>query len=283
MNKLLSIAFVIFFAYRLHSKCANCENVFGKFLNFTRNNITQPVINKFFTNNKKNGTVSKFPPVIEFLAQKVQSQFSNFVYEDLSRPPAWDTPVYTLAPNDPLFQELYGNSTNTTLSDSNDNNSESEVLEEDSDNEGSSSPLLFEIITDQEETSTKRNPFKEDDIFEGTITSVPLLFEIINKEEEELPTDTNTSKEDEEGVEDLELEEEITTERLEDKLELEQETTSTTLLFEIIDKEEDVPSESEIKPNKEDISNTIYNTVIHADTHYETIIILGKHILKNRD
>lgn len=39
-------------------------------------------------------TVSRFPPVLEFLLQMVQRYFSNYVYEDLSRPPAWDSPNY---------------------------------------------------------------------------------------------------------------------------------------------------------------------------------------------
>ncbi|XP_031345469.1 uncharacterized protein LOC116172397 [Photinus pyralis] len=40
-------------------------------------------------------SVSKFPPVLEFVVQQIQSYFSNYVYEDLSRPATWDTQVYT--------------------------------------------------------------------------------------------------------------------------------------------------------------------------------------------
>ncbi|KAF5299373.1 hypothetical protein FQR65_LT09414 [Abscondita terminalis] len=49
-------------------------------------------------------TVSKFPPVLEFILQKIQTQFSNYVYEDLSRPATWDKPVYTV--NKPIAEEL---------------------------------------------------------------------------------------------------------------------------------------------------------------------------------
>lgn len=45
-------------------------------------------------------TVSKFPPIIELIVQRIQTYYSNYVYEDLSRPPTWDKPVYTLSPSD---------------------------------------------------------------------------------------------------------------------------------------------------------------------------------------
>lgn len=35
--------------------------------------------------------VQKFPPIIEHFVQLIQKYFSNYVYEDLSRPPAWDS------------------------------------------------------------------------------------------------------------------------------------------------------------------------------------------------
>lgn len=42
--------------------------------------------------NRNNGTtISKFPPVLEYLLQRVQSMNSNYVYEDLSRPPTYDS------------------------------------------------------------------------------------------------------------------------------------------------------------------------------------------------
>lgn len=43
-------------------------------------------------------STSKFPPFIEFFVQRIQTQFSNYVYEDLSRPQTYDKPVYTLSP-----------------------------------------------------------------------------------------------------------------------------------------------------------------------------------------
>lgn len=38
--------------------------------------------------------VSRFPPVLEFFVQMIQKYFSNYVYEDLSRPPTWDSPNF---------------------------------------------------------------------------------------------------------------------------------------------------------------------------------------------
>lgn len=51
-------------------------------------------------------SVSKFPPIVEFLVHRIQSHFSTYVHEDLSRPPAWDKPVYTLSPVDQQFFNL---------------------------------------------------------------------------------------------------------------------------------------------------------------------------------
>ncbi|KAL1491269.1 hypothetical protein ABEB36_011889 [Hypothenemus hampei] len=45
-------------------------------------------------------SVNKFPPVVEFLVQRIQASQSNYVYEDLSRPPTYDRPQYTLSPNE---------------------------------------------------------------------------------------------------------------------------------------------------------------------------------------
>lgn len=57
-----------------------------------------PIIDKLF--NRPQDSVSQFPPIVEFLVQKIQSQYSNYVHEDLSRPPTWDKPVFTLTPED---------------------------------------------------------------------------------------------------------------------------------------------------------------------------------------
>lgn len=144
------------------------------------------MINKLFLNNNRNGTVSKFPPVIEFLAQRVQSQFSNYVHEDLSRPPAWDSPVYTLAPDDPLHEELNQNTYNAV--DSNDDNA--------TDLEATTLYLLFEIINNKSEVGLefaanrpeylpdKNDYVEEPEDEEGT--PAPLLFEIINKNGNEI-------------------------------------------------------------------------------------------------
>jgi hypothetical protein len=57
---------------------------------------------KQFWNSNDNGTVSKFPPIIEYFVQRIQSQNSNYIHEDLSRPPTWEKPVYTLSPSEQL-------------------------------------------------------------------------------------------------------------------------------------------------------------------------------------
>lgn len=69
-----------------------------------------PNLKLFFGNQP---STSKFPPIIEFFVQRIQTQFSNYVYEDLSRPPTYDKPVYTLSPaeaataTDPLPTSSY--------------------------------------------------------------------------------------------------------------------------------------------------------------------------------
>ncbi|EFA04493.2 hypothetical protein TcasGA2_TC014799 [Tribolium castaneum] len=72
-----------------------------------RHRVTQPrpsvvmsAIRLFWGPN--NGTVSKFPPIIEYFVQRIQSQNSNYVHEDLSRPPTWEKPIYTLSPSEQL-------------------------------------------------------------------------------------------------------------------------------------------------------------------------------------
>lgn len=70
-------------------------------------NIGKNSSNKIFNSAQ---TVSKFPPVVEFLVQKIQASQSNYVYEDLSRPPTYDKPVFTLSPED---QVAFGLATST--------------------------------------------------------------------------------------------------------------------------------------------------------------------------
>lgn len=49
---------------------------------------------------KLQGLRAQFPPVLEFILQKIQRYFSVYVYEDLSRPPVWDhPPIYEPFPN----------------------------------------------------------------------------------------------------------------------------------------------------------------------------------------
>ncbi|KAK9870513.1 hypothetical protein WA026_008070 [Henosepilachna vigintioctopunctata] len=70
-------------------------------------------IKQFFQNGSPATTVNKLPPVLEFILQRIQSANSNFVHEDLSRPPTWEKPVYTLSPAEEEF--FYGTSPSTPL------------------------------------------------------------------------------------------------------------------------------------------------------------------------
>lgn len=45
-------------------------------------------------------STSKFPPIIELFVQRLQTQFSTYVFEDLSRPATYEKPVYTLSPEE---------------------------------------------------------------------------------------------------------------------------------------------------------------------------------------
>lgn len=97
------------------------------------------IINILF-NRPAQPSVSQFPPVLEFIVQKVQSQFSNYVYEDLSRPPVWNKPVYTLSPEDQVQFASVTDSTNTTTV------KEDRFDYVDTDN---TTEIFFEIIVDQ--------------------------------------------------------------------------------------------------------------------------------------
>lgn len=55
---------------------------------------TRGLINKLFLPTQV--TVSKLPPVLEYVLQRIQTINSNYVHEDLSRPPTWNRPIYTL-------------------------------------------------------------------------------------------------------------------------------------------------------------------------------------------
>lgn len=60
-------------------------------LNLFKPNVNSPVILKIWGA----GTESKFPPLIEILVQRIQSMFSTYIYEDLSRPAIVKDPVST--------------------------------------------------------------------------------------------------------------------------------------------------------------------------------------------
>lgn len=247
MSKVRSnVFFAIVFLYCFNSKCISCENVFGKLLNFAKNNVTKPVINKLFLNIYQNGTVSKFPPIVEFLAQKVQSQFSNFVYEDLSRPPAWDRPIYTLAPDDPLLQELHGN---FTINDS------------------------HVIVINGTNVLATENSHQEDTLGDD-IKPEPLLFEIINDNENITINENLIERETASNSEDEDFDDDN------DETEI---STPVNLLFEIIHRKSNIstlPNEN----IEEELSNIISvtngsldysNNVLHGHTQYQTIIIVS--------
>lgn len=59
--------------------------------------------------------MTRLPPILEFLLQRVQSYFSVYIYEDLSRPPTWDSPSQQLVQSigemskpeeDPIYSNL---------------------------------------------------------------------------------------------------------------------------------------------------------------------------------
>ncbi|KAF7271376.1 hypothetical protein GWI33_015731 [Rhynchophorus ferrugineus] len=105
-------------------------------------------------------TYHRFPPVIEYFVQKIQSAHSSYVHEDLSRPPTYDRPVYTLSPADQVFFGLAENTTPSTTTE-----------------------RLFEIIGSSEETQdslTITNGSLDTD-YEETMPMSDNLFQIIKK------------------------------------------------------------------------------------------------------
>lgn len=126
-------------------------------------------INKLF-NQPTEDSVSKFPPVIEFFVQKIQSQYSNYVYEDLSRPAAWNKPVYTLSPEDQAFFSLSPSTTpNATFNEGN-------FEYDDTDN---STEIFFEIIVNTTENNNKL--FSQN--IENLDKTTERVFETINTSE----------------------------------------------------------------------------------------------------
>lgn len=129
------------------------------------------LINKLF-NRPAQESVSKFPPVVEFIVQKIQSQYSNYVHEDLSRPPTWNKPVYTLSPQDQLFFSAASTTPNTSTVREDD----FEYIDTDNTTE-----IFFEIIANND---------KNDLISQNSISkpinpdkTTEKLFEIINTTE----------------------------------------------------------------------------------------------------
>ncbi|CAH0558232.1 unnamed protein product [Brassicogethes aeneus] len=126
--------------------------------------------------------VSKFPPIIEYFAQKIQAQFSNYVHEDLSRPPTWDKPTYTLSAADQLF--FYPPETTTMkLSTTTANNVEKD--EEYVEVEDVGSYIIKNNSTDEMESpNNQTNVFgdledEDEDAKNTTSTSTEKYFEVV--------------------------------------------------------------------------------------------------------
>lgn len=84
---------------RCNDSNVNCSNGNDSNNNVTGNSLLYKYKNvlvilngyKFIFNRNNGTTVSKFPPILEYLLQKIQSMNSNYIYEDLSRPPTYDS------------------------------------------------------------------------------------------------------------------------------------------------------------------------------------------------
>lgn len=92
---------------------ASFSVLFALFLSEISGQIPRPpIFDKLF--NSPEGSVSQFPPIIEFFVQKIQSQYSNYIHEDLSRPQTWNKPTYSLSPED---QAVFSSNNNSTFND----------------------------------------------------------------------------------------------------------------------------------------------------------------------
>lgn len=131
-------------------------------------------INKLF-NRPSEENVSQFPPVIEFFVQKIQSQYSNYVYEDLSRPPVWNKPVYTLSPED---QALLSSPSSTTGSVAILNENNFEYVDADN-----STELFFELIINKNEHENKTSTQNTEGIPESLDETTENLFETVKTSE----------------------------------------------------------------------------------------------------
>lgn len=124
-----------------------------------------------------NPAVSKLPPVLELLLQRVQTYFSNYVHEDLSRPPTYDRPVYIL----PFDEERNVTSTEKPITSTLEEGDEEEEEEEETQTEyiqfGNSS-----AEGDFEETSTVVSPDYEEQVTGLTESETTTL--VFNEDEE---------------------------------------------------------------------------------------------------
>ncbi|KAK5646988.1 hypothetical protein RI129_005452 [Pyrocoelia pectoralis] len=116
-------------------------------------------------------SVSKFPLILEFIVQQIQAHFSNYVFEDLSRPPTWDKPAYTTEiPHDEVNQNETIMTVYNITSNENATVSVEEIDEEEPDVE--MSELLFEKIPPSaglERLNVSNGASNETNIYVGVI------------------------------------------------------------------------------------------------------------------
>uniref|UniRef100_A0A6P7G589 Uncharacterized protein LOC114336052 isoform X1 n=1 Tax=Diabrotica virgifera virgifera TaxID=50390 RepID=A0A6P7G589_DIAVI len=143
-------------------------------------------VNKLFFGDQQT-VVSKLPLPLEFVLQRIQSAYSTYVHEDLSRPPTWDKPVYTYTANSNNQNHDNINNLHTAPSVQTTENL-FDIINKDT-NKTSSEEL--EAATESEETTSfyEIEDFTED-YYQQNEVSKDKLFEIINK-------DTNKTKEEE--------------------------------------------------------------------------------------
>ncbi|CAG9826910.1 unnamed protein product [Diabrotica balteata] len=147
------------------------------------------LVNKLFFGNQQT-VVSKLPLPLEFVLQRIQSFYSTYVHEDLSRPPTWDKPVYTYTANNNNQNDGNTHTLHTNLSVQTTENL-FEIINKDTNKTYSEELEAVTNISESEKTTSfyETEDFT-DDYYQQNEAPKDKLFEIINK-------DTNKTKEEE--------------------------------------------------------------------------------------
>lgn len=127
----------------------NMNVMYAMYPKITANVIVVVPKNKLGTSSP---TVSKLPPILEYFLQRLQTYYSNYIYEDLSRPPTYDRPIYITT------QKPDGATTEPTI------NTTTEEEDEDDEEANTDTPnlIIYETTTESNDMPESQEVSSED-------------------------------------------------------------------------------------------------------------------------